>query len=97
MAFELPALPYAQDALEPHITANTLSFHHGKHHNTYVTNLNNMVADSDLADKSLEEIITTVPVTLRPVFQQCCTGLEPHILLAFHVTKWWWCTNRRHC
>ncbi len=60
MAFELPALPYAQDALEPHITANTLSFHHGKHHNTYVTNLNNMVADSDLANKSLEEIITTV-------------------------------------
>ncbi len=46
MAFELPALPYAQDALEPHITANTLSFHHGKHHNAYVTNLNNMLGDA---------------------------------------------------
>lgn len=57
MAFELPALPYAQDALEPYITANTLSFHHGKHHNAYVTNLNNLVKDTDLANKSLEEII----------------------------------------
>jgi len=60
MAFELPALPYAQDALEPHISANTLSFHHGKHHNTYVTNLNNLVKDTDLAGKSLEEIVKAV-------------------------------------
>ena len=57
MSFELPALPYAQDALAPHISAETLSFHHGKHHNTYVVNLNNLVADTDLADKSLEEIM----------------------------------------
>ncbi len=57
MAFELPALPYDQSALEPHISANTLSFHHGKHHQTYVTNLNNLVKDSDLAGQSLEEII----------------------------------------
>ncbi len=57
MPFELPALPYAQDALEPHITANTLSFHHGKHHNTYVTNLNNLTKDTDMADQSLEEIV----------------------------------------
>ncbi|MDJ0683084.1 MAG: superoxide dismutase [Alphaproteobacteria bacterium] len=57
MPFELPALPYAQDALEPHITANTLSFHHGKHHNTYVTNLNNLTKDTDMADQSLEEIM----------------------------------------
>ncbi|RVU39246.1 superoxide dismutase [Hwanghaeella grinnelliae] len=60
MAFELPALPYAQDALEPHISANTLSFHYGKHHNTYVTNLNNLVKDTDLAGKSLEEIVKAV-------------------------------------
>ena len=46
MAFELPALPYAQDALEPHISANTLSFHHGKHHNTYVVNLNKLLGDA---------------------------------------------------
>jgi len=57
MAFELPALPYAQDALEPHITANTLSFHYGKHHQAYVTNLNNLVKDTPLAAQSLEEVI----------------------------------------
>jgi superoxide dismutase, Fe-Mn family len=57
MAFELPALPFASDGLEPHITANTLSFHHGKHHNTYVVNLNNLTKDTPLADKSLEEVI----------------------------------------
>lgn len=58
MAFELPALPYAQDALEPHISANTLSFHHGKHHNTYVVNLNKLVEGTDLEGKSLEDVIT---------------------------------------
>lgn len=59
MAFELPDLPYAQDALEPHISANTLSFHHGKHHNTYVTNLNNLTKDGPMADRSLEQVIKT--------------------------------------
>jgi Fe-Mn family superoxide dismutase len=57
MAFELPTLPYAQDALEPYISAHTLSFHHGKHHNAYVNNLNNLIKDTDLANKSLEEIV----------------------------------------
>jgi Fe-Mn family superoxide dismutase len=57
MSFEHPALPYAQDALEPHISANTLSFHHGKHHAAYVTNLNKAVEGTDLASKSLEEVI----------------------------------------
>ena len=57
MAFELPNLPYAQNALEPHISVNTLSFHHGKHHAGYVNNLNNLIKDTDLADKSLEEIV----------------------------------------
>ena len=59
MAFELPALPYAKDALEPHISSETLDFHHGKHHNTYVTKLNGLVEGTDLASKSLEEIIKT--------------------------------------
>lgn len=53
----LAPLPYANNALEPVISANTLSFHYGKHHKTYVDNLNNLVANSDLAGKSLEEII----------------------------------------
>jgi superoxide dismutase, Fe-Mn family len=57
MTFELPSLPYAQDALEPHISGKTLSFHYGKHHQAYVTNLNNLVKDGPLATKSLEEII----------------------------------------
>lgn len=57
MAFELPALPFAQDALAPHISAETLEYHHGKHHQAYVTNLNKMVEGTDKADKSLEELI----------------------------------------
>ena len=64
MAFELPALPYAKDALQPHISAETLDFHHGKHHATYVAKLNGLVDGTDMADKSLEEIIknSTGPV-----------------------------------
>ena len=57
MAFELPALPYAKTALEPYTSANTLDFHHGKHHQTYVTNLNNLVKDTPMASQSLEQII----------------------------------------
>jgi len=57
MTFELPPLPYAQDALEPHISVRTLSFHYGKHHQTYVTTLNTLVKDTPLAEASLEEII----------------------------------------
>ncbi|EOB1207160.1 superoxide dismutase [Fe] [Photobacterium damselae] len=57
MAFELPALPYAKDALEPHISAETIEYHYGKHHNTYVVKLNGLVEGTDLADKSLEGII----------------------------------------
>ncbi len=60
MAFDLPALPFAKDGLQPHISANTLDFHHGKHHKTYVDNLNNMTKDSPLASKSLEEVIKAV-------------------------------------
>lgn len=59
MAFELPALPWEKNALEPHITAETLDYHYGKHHNAYVTNLNNMTEGKPEADKSLEELIKT--------------------------------------
>ncbi|MEM9191455.1 MAG: Fe-Mn family superoxide dismutase [Myxococcota bacterium] len=60
MAFTLPELPYAKDALAPHISAETLEYHHGKHHNAYVTKLNGLVeADSSLAGKSLEDIVTS--------------------------------------
>ena len=57
MAHELPALPYAQDALEPHISAETLEYHYGKHHQTYVTNLNKLIEGTEFADASLEDII----------------------------------------
>ena len=60
MAHTLPALPYDLDALEPHISRQTLEFHHGKHHNAYVTNLNNLVTGSELENKSLEDTITAV-------------------------------------
>lgn len=59
MAFELPALPYAKDALVPHISAETLEFHHGKHHNAYVVKLNQLVEGTAFAGKSLEDIIKT--------------------------------------
>ncbi|MEF2148131.1 superoxide dismutase [Fe] [Luteimonas sp. FXH3W] len=57
MAIELPALPYAQDALEPHISKETLEYHYGKHHKTYVDNLNKMIEGTEFADKSLEDIV----------------------------------------
>ncbi|TVR15222.1 MAG: superoxide dismutase [Planctomycetota bacterium] len=59
MAFSLPELPYAKDALAPHISAETLDFHHGKHHNAYVTKLNSLIEGSDKASSSLEDIITS--------------------------------------
>lgn len=67
MAITLPALPYEANALEPYITANTLGFHHGKHHQTYVTNLNNLIQGSELADATLENIILAVANTPEKV------------------------------
>lgn len=58
--FKLPALPYSDDALDPHISAKTLGFHYGKHHNAYVTNLNNLVKGTDLAGLTLEDLIRKV-------------------------------------
>jgi Fe-Mn family superoxide dismutase len=60
MAHQLPELPYGLDALEPHISRQTLEFHHGKHHAAYVTNLNKAIEGSDLEGKSLEEVILAV-------------------------------------
>ena len=57
MAIELPPLPYAKDALAPHISAETLEFHHDKHHQTYVTNTNNLIKGTELEDAALEEIV----------------------------------------
>ncbi|MDA8695185.1 superoxide dismutase [Alphaproteobacteria bacterium] len=57
MSFELPSLSYANDALAPYMSAETLDFHHGKHHQTYVTNLNNLLKDNELQGASLEDIV----------------------------------------
>jgi superoxide dismutase, Fe-Mn family len=57
MAFELPPLPYARDALAPHMSEQTLNFHYGKHHQTYVTNLNGLIEGTENEGRSLEEII----------------------------------------
>lgn len=59
MAFELPPLPYAMDALAPHISQETLEYHYTKHHQAYVNNLNKLVVGTEFEDKTLEEIITT--------------------------------------
>jgi Fe-Mn family superoxide dismutase len=66
MSFELPPLPYAKDALLPHISAETLDFHHGKQHNTYVVKLNGLVPGTEYEGKSLEEVIMAAPA--GPVF-----------------------------
>jgi Fe-Mn family superoxide dismutase len=68
MAFELPQLPYAYDALEPHTDARTMEIHHTKHHQAYVTNLNNAIAGTELENHSLEELmhnIAAAPVAVR--------------------------------
>ncbi len=65
MAFELPALPFAKDALLPHISPETLDYHHGKHHNAYVVKLNSLIEGTEFAGKSLEDIIRT---SQGPVF-----------------------------
>jgi Fe-Mn family superoxide dismutase len=68
MAFTLPNLPYAFNALEPHIDARTMEIHHGKHHNAYVTNLNNAIAGTDAEKLTIEEIcknISKYPVAVR--------------------------------
>lgn len=84
MAFELPKLPYAYDALEPHIDARTMEIHHTKHHQTYVTNLNNAVEKTpELQGKSLEELlrgINSIPESVRTVVRNHGGGTHNHNL-----------------
>ena len=63
MSFTLPQLPYAYEALEPHIDARTMEIHHTKHHNAYVTNLNNAIAGTDLEGKSIEDLMKNLDMT----------------------------------
>ena len=89
MAFELPPLPYANDALEPTISARTLEFHHGKHHNAYVTNLNNLVKDTELASKPLEEVIKVAAADL-PAKQ----GIFNNAAQVWNHTFFWNCMKK---
>ncbi|MEN8776500.1 MAG: superoxide dismutase [Polaribacter sp.] len=67
MAFQLPELGYAHDALEPHIDAKTMEIHHGKHHNGYTTKLNAAIEGTDLEGKSIEDILTNLDMSNSPV------------------------------
>jgi len=58
--FELPKLPYALDALQPHLSKETLEYHYGKHHQAYVNNLNNLAKDTEFANMSLEDVIMKI-------------------------------------
>lgn len=82
MAFQLPALPYSNDALEPHIDAQTMEIHHDRHHNTYVTNLNAALENApELQNKSLEELLTnldSVPESIRTAVRNNGGGHANH-------------------
>ena len=84
MAFELPKLPYEYDALEPHIDKETMNIHHTKHHNTYITNVNNALeGHSDLSSKSVEELIANldaVPEDIRTAVRNNGGGHANHSL-----------------
>ncbi len=84
MAFELPKLPYEYDALEPHIDKETMNIHHTKHHNTYITNVNNALeGHSDLSSKSVEELISNldaVPEDIRTAVRNNGGGHANHSL-----------------
>lgn len=84
MTFELPALPYSNDALEPHIDAQTMEIHHDRHHNTYVTNLNTALESApELQSKSLEELIgdlDSVPESIRTAVRNNGGGHHNHSL-----------------
>lgn len=83
MAFELPKLPYAYDALEPYIDKETMNIHHTKHHNTYVTNLNKAVAGTEFENKTVEELVSNldaVPENIRTAVRNNGGGHYNHSL-----------------
>jgi Fe-Mn family superoxide dismutase len=83
MAFQLPPLPYPEDALEPHVDARTMNIHHSKHHAAYTNNLNNAIAGTDLDNKSIEEILSNldaVPENIRTAVRNNGGGYVNHAL-----------------
>ena len=89
MPHQLPALPWAKDSLAPHISAETIDFHYGKHHNSYVTNLNGLVAGTALESKSLEELIQksdTLPADKK-------TAIFNNAAQVYNHTFYWNCLS----
>ena len=89
MSHQLPALPWAKDSLAPHISPETIDYHHGKHHNTYVTNLNGLVGGTDLESKSLEELIQksdALPADKK-------TGIFNNAAQIYNHTFYWNCLS----
>ena len=82
MEHTLPALPYQLDALAPHISKETLEYHHGKHHQTYVTNLNNLIKDTPFQNMSLEDII-----------KQSSAGIFNNAAQVWNHTFYWNCLS----
>ena len=83
MPFELPALPYAHDALEPHIDAMTMQIHHGKHHQAYVDNANKALAGTEWAGASVDDVVTSLdklPETIRGAVRNNAGGHANHTL-----------------
>ena len=87
MTIKLPELPYAMNELEPHISQKTLEFHYGKHHQTYVTNLNKLTEGTSLADRSLEEII------MATVGKPADMGIFNNAAQVWNHTFYWHCMS----
>lgn len=85
MAIKLPDLPYAKDALEPVISANTLDFHHGKHHNAYVTNSNKLIEGTELENESVETIIQ------KTVGDSSKSGIFNNVAQVYNHSFYWQC------
>jgi len=85
MAIQLPDLPYAKDGLAPYISANTLEFHHGKHHRAYVDNTNKLIAGTELANESLETIIK------KTVVDAAKSGLFYNAAQVWNHSFYWQC------
>ena len=88
MSITLPGLPYSIDALEPHISSRTLEFHHGKHHNAYVTNLNKLIAGTPLDTLSLEDII------MKSAKDPSMAGIFNNSAQVWNHTFYWNCMKK---
>ena len=90
MAFELPPLPYPKNALEPHMSANTFDFHHGRHHQAYVTNLNNLIKGSPAGEPAArgDHQVELQGHDEDWAVQQRRPGVEPHLLLELDEAAW---------